>query len=165
MSLLNNKANIITDTSLVILPKWDPNSWFGQLNRTMDIVAWITAEKSQAHDDVMKWKHFPRNWPFVQGIHRSPVNSPHKGQCRVALMFYLICPWINTWVNNCGAGDLRCNRAHYDIIVMRSLEGPPPGGYWVTFWSYGQPLKGLLGKLPGFITCVGQENIPINFDF
>ena len=29
------------------------------------------------HDDVIKWKHFPRYWPFV---HRSPVNSPHKGQ-------------------------------------------------------------------------------------
>ena len=26
---------------------------------------------STAHDDVIKWKHFPRNWPFVQGIHRS----------------------------------------------------------------------------------------------
>ena len=30
------------------------------------------------HDDVIKWKHFPRNWPFVRGIHRLPVNSPHK---------------------------------------------------------------------------------------
>ena len=31
------------------------------------------------HDDVIKWKHFPRYWPFVRGIHRWPVNSPHKG--------------------------------------------------------------------------------------
>ena len=23
-----------------------------------------------AHDDVIKWKHFPRYWPFVWGIHR-----------------------------------------------------------------------------------------------
>ena len=30
------------------------------------------------HDDVIKWKHFPRYWPFVRGIHRWPVNSPHK---------------------------------------------------------------------------------------
>ena len=30
------------------------------------------------HDDVMKWRHFPRYWPFVRGIHRSPVNSPHS---------------------------------------------------------------------------------------
>ena len=34
------------------------------------------------HDDVIKWKHFPRYWPFVWRIHRSPVNSPHKGQWR-----------------------------------------------------------------------------------
>ena len=32
------------------------------------------------HDDVIKWKHFPRNRPFVRGIHRSPMHSPHKGQ-------------------------------------------------------------------------------------
>ena len=32
------------------------------------------------HDDVIKWKHFPRNWPFVREIHQSPVNFPHNGQ-------------------------------------------------------------------------------------
>ena len=58
-----------------------------------------------AHDDVIKWKHFPRYWPFVRGIHRSPVNSPHKGQWRGALMFSLICVWMNGWVNNREAGD------------------------------------------------------------
>ena len=46
------------------------------------------------HDDVITWKHFPRFWPFMRGIHRSPVNSPHKGQRRGALMFSLICVWI-----------------------------------------------------------------------
>ena len=29
------------------------------------------------HDDVIKWKHFPRYWPFVRESHRSPMNSPH----------------------------------------------------------------------------------------
>ena len=52
------------------------------------------------HDDVIERKHFPRYCPFVRGIHRSPVNSPHKGQWRGALMFSLICAWINGWVNN-----------------------------------------------------------------
>ena len=47
-------------------------------------ITWCT------HDDVIKWKHFPRNWPFVREIHRSPVNFPHKGQLRGALMFSLI---------------------------------------------------------------------------
>ena len=70
------------------------------------------------HDDVIKWKHFPRYWSFVRGIHRSPVNSTHKGQWRGALMFSLICDWINGWVNNRGAGDLRRYRAHYDVTVM-----------------------------------------------
>ena len=70
------------------------------------------------HDDVIKWKHFPRYWPFVRGIHRSPVNSPHKGQWRGALMFTLICARINGWVNNREAGDLRRYSTHYDVIVM-----------------------------------------------
>ena len=67
---------------------------------------------------VIKWKHFPRYWPFVRRIHRSPVNSPHKGQWRGALMFSLICVWINGWVNNREAGDLRRYRAHHDVTVM-----------------------------------------------
>ena len=43
------------------------------------------------HDDVIKWKHIPRYWPFVRGIDHSPVNSPHKDQWREALVFSLIC--------------------------------------------------------------------------
>ena len=68
--------------------------------------------------DVIKWKHFPRNWPFVREIHRSPVNFPLKGQWRGALMFSLIYAWINDWVNNREAGDLRRQHGHYDVIVM-----------------------------------------------
>ena len=59
------------------------------------------------HDVVIKWKHFPRYWPFVRGIQRSPMNSPHKGQWRGALMFSLICVWINDLVNSRESGDLR----------------------------------------------------------
>ena len=64
------------------------------------------------HDDVIKWKHFPHYWPFVRGIWL------HKGQRRGALTFSLICAWINGWLNNREAGDLRCHRAHYDVTVM-----------------------------------------------
>ena len=53
------------------------------------------------------------------GIHRSPVNSLHKGQWRGALTFSLICAGINRWVNNREAGDLRRHRAHYDVILMK----------------------------------------------
>ena len=70
------------------------------------------------HDDVIKWKHFPRYWPFMRGIHRWPVNSPHKGQWRGALMFSLICVWTNRWVNKGDAGGLRRHWAHYSATVM-----------------------------------------------
>ena len=79
----------------------------------------IRGQRAFSHDDVIKWKHFPRYWPFVRGIHRSPVNSPHKGQWHGALMLSLICVWINGRVNNREAGDLRRNRQHYDVSVMR----------------------------------------------
>ena len=71
-------------------------------------------QKTLYHDDVIKWKHFPRYWLFARGIHR----SAHKGQRRGALVFSLICAWINSWVNNREAGDLRRHRAPYDVSVM-----------------------------------------------
>ena len=70
------------------------------------------------HDAIIKWKQFPQYWPFVQGIHWSPVNSPHKGQWCWALMFSFICAGINGWVNNREADDLRRHHAHYDVTVM-----------------------------------------------
>ena len=71
-----------------------------------------------AHDDIIKWKHFPHYWSFVRGIHWSPVNSPHKGLWRGALMLSLIWAWISGWINNREAGNLRRLLAHYDVIVM-----------------------------------------------
>ena len=65
-------------------------------------------------------KYFPRYWPFLPGIRRPPVNSPHKGQWRGALMFSLICAWTNGWVNIRDAGDLRRHRPHYEVTVMPS---------------------------------------------
>ena len=76
------------------------------------------------YDDVIKWKHFPRNWSFVRWLHRSPANSPHKGQWRGALIFSLICVWINVWVNNREACDLRRYRPHYDDIEMVTRDKP-----------------------------------------
>ena len=66
-----------------------------------------------SHDDVIKWRHFSRYWPFVRGIHRSLADSPHKGQCRGALIFSL-----NGWANNRDARDFRRHRAHYHVTVI-----------------------------------------------
>ena len=79
------------------------------------------------HDDVIKWKHFARY--FVWRIHRK---IPNKGQRRGALLFSLTIAWINGWVNNRGAGDLRRHRAHYDVIVMAlgQSRGCPVPAKW-----------------------------------
>ena len=67
---------------------------------------------------VIKWKYFPRYWAFVRGIHLSPVNSPHKGQWRGALIVSLICVWTNDWIHNRYAGDLRHHRTYYRVTGM-----------------------------------------------
>ena len=66
------------------------------------------------HDDVIKWKHFPRYWPFVRGIHRSPVNSPHKRP--VVRNFDVFSDLrLNKRLSRQSWGHL----AHYDVIVMQ----------------------------------------------
>ena len=82
------------------------------------------------HDCVIKWKHFSRYRPFVRGIHRWPVNCPHQGQWRGALVFSLIWAWTNGWVNNRDAGDLRHHRAHYEVHVMDLFFATFTGELW-----------------------------------
>ena len=67
------------------------------------------------HVDVIKRKHLPCYQPLA------PVNFPHKGQWRGALIFHLICAWINGWQKNREAGDLRRHRAHYDVTIIQFL--------------------------------------------
>ena len=58
----------------------------------------------------------------------SPVTGEfpaHIGQWCRALMFSLMCTWINSWANNGEAGDLRLHRAHYYVTVV----------HWVHFLS------------------------------
>ena len=69
-------------------------------------------------DDDIKWKHFPRYWPFVRG--NSPIPGEFPAQRPVTRSFdvFFICVWISDWVNNGKAGDLTRYRAPYDVIVM-----------------------------------------------
>ena len=68
------------------------------------------------------WRHqmetFSALLAFCAGNSPVPGEFPHKGQCRGALMFSLICAWTNRQVNNREAGDLRRHQAHYDVSVM-----------------------------------------------
>ena len=74
------------------------------------------------HIDLPWWRHQMKTFSALLAICAGnspvPVNSPHKGQWRGALMFSLNCTWINGWVNNRESGDLRRHSAHYDVIVM-----------------------------------------------
>ena len=88
-------------------------------------------------DDVIKWKRFPRYWPFVRGIRRSspsvststwfPLTQTLSQMIRFPTqrlvtrnfdVFVDAPEWINGWINNHAAGDLRRHRTHYDVIVM-----------------------------------------------
>ena len=100
----------------LFIPAWDTTS--GTKVLIDEIICVFGPYNPPCHDEVIKWKHFPRYWPFVRGIHRASVNSPHKGQWRGALMCPLICDWINGWVNNHEADHLRRHQAHYDVTVI-----------------------------------------------
>ena len=89
------------------------------------------------HDDVIKSKHFPRRRPFVRGIHRSSVNSAHKGQWRRAYVFYM--PLNKRLSKQWWAWWLRRHRAHYDVIEMILS--------WMNVWS------ALLRQWSGILPC------------
>ena len=95
-------------------------NWF---NFELDLVK--TTRLTNVFIDPTWWRHqmetFAALLALCAGNSPVPVNSPHKGQWRGALMFSLICVWINGWVNNREAGDLRLYRAHYDVTVMSVL--------------------------------------------
>ena len=90
---------------------------------TNDINNCLTAVAVKAR--MSWWRHqmetFSALLALCAGNSPVPVNSTHKGQWRGALMFSLICVWINDWVNNREAGDLRRYCAHYDVFVMLRL--------------------------------------------
>ena len=112
-------------------------------------------EEKYFHEDVIKWKHFPRYHSFVRGIHRSPENSPHKGQWRGALMFSLICAWINCRVNSREAGDLRRHRAHYGVIVMYKIVYVAWYPYILAFLCNSIALSCV--RLPHFPNTMGSD--------
>ena len=58
--MLDNKGNI-----------GDKYSICNEIDTPMCIIAFSSC--GFIYDDVIKWEHFPRFWPFVRGIHRSPV--------------------------------------------------------------------------------------------
>ena len=90
------------------------------------VVQWIQRDmvgyskvwfSNSLHDDVIKWKHFPRYWPFLRGIpgHRW---LPRTKASDASFDVFFDLRWLNGWVNKREPGDLRHHRAHYDVTVM-----------------------------------------------
>ena len=71
-----------------------------------------------SHDDVIKWKHFPRYWPFVRGFTGHRWIPRTKASDAKLWCFLWSAPWINGCINNLEAGDLKRHLAHYDVTVM-----------------------------------------------
>ena len=94
---------------------------------------------------------------FGEFTARPPVNSPHKGQWRGALIFSLICTRINGWENNGEAGDLRRHRAYYDVTVTcRSPYAAPGSNKAQTdpIWSLIDSHKGpVIRNFDVFLSC------------
>ena len=94
------------------------HTWIGKLWSTKSVLLWRLCETW--------WRHQMETFSALLAICARnspiPVNSPHKGQWRGAFMFSLICVWINGWGNDREAGDLRRNRAYYDVIVMVKIS-------------------------------------------
>ena len=107
--------------SLICISKKDP-CIYGTVNW---VLVYVSCSE-QNHYLNPWWRHqmetFSALLAICAGNSPVPVNSPHKGQWRGALMFPLIYAWINAWVNNPEAGDLRRNRAHYDVSVMHWMN-------------------------------------------
>ena len=86
----------------------------------------LVANHNKTQQSGTWWRHqmetFSTLLALCAGNSPVPVNSPHKDQLRGALMFSLICAWINARVNNREAGDLRRHRGHYDVNVMNLMH-------------------------------------------
>ena len=64
------------------------------------------------HDDVIKWKHFPRYWTVMRGVHRWPTQRPVTRSFDV---FIDLC--LNKRQSKQSWGSWR-HRSHCDVTVM-----------------------------------------------
>ena len=78
------------------------------------ILFWLTSKKHQTSSLLALSKGDP---PVTGGVSLQRASKYGK-RLQFMMMFSLICTWINGWVNNRDAGDLRRHRAHYDVTVM-----------------------------------------------
>ena len=136
-----------------------PNCW-SYCSGLSVLIAYGATRANEFDDDVIKWKHFPRYWPFGRGIHRSPVNSLHKSQWRGALMFFfylrlnkrLSKQSLGWWCETPSCSLWR----HYNVTEHRRIRMG-----WVNVWDIGSwilPLKSMNCRRP----CKNSLEIKLN---
>ena len=71
---------------------------------------------------IIWWRHqmetFSVLLPTCVGNSTVPGEFPTQRPVMRSFDVFFICVWINSWVNNREASDLRVYRAHYDVTVM-----------------------------------------------
>ena len=117
-----NKVCLILETKREEYGKIDhkcslPTILQPQKNKAQHIRVHIVCMEN--HDGVIKWKHFPRYWPFVRWIHRPPVDSFTKTSAAELWCFL----WsANGRTNNWDADDLRRHCTDYDVTDMENIQ-------------------------------------------
>ena len=101
--------------------KWSNKDYMICLNYcTVSIYSLLLTFPWHSINIIVWWRHQIETFSALLALcaRNSPVTGefPHKGQWRVALMFSLICAWINGWVNNREAGD------SYAIAVIMTSQ-------------------------------------------
>ena len=69
-----------------------------------------------SHDDIIKCTHLPRQWPFVRGIHRSPVDSPHKGHVTGTFDVPFLLIRTDGWTNTRLTGNSRRHDSQFTSL-------------------------------------------------
>ena len=74
------------------------------------------------------WRHQMETFSALLAICAGNSQVTGEFPSQRPVMFSSIGAWLNGWVNNGEAGDLRRHRAHYDVTVMEYLH--PTENYW-----------------------------------
>ena len=117
------------------------------------------------HDNMVTWNYmmtssvetFSALLAICAGNSPVPGEFPAQRPGRGALMFSLICVWMNVWVNN--REDLRLYSTHYDITVMIFHVTEPLWGEYIGQLPSQRPSG---AELWCFLWCMNENMVPAN---
>ena len=131
---------------------WCPNIFNIQTQLSAVVCVCLLWVQSVSHDmtrGIPWWRHqmeiFPRHWHLVRGIHRSPVNSPHKGQWRGALTFSLICVRTAVYSHSTVSPLYSCHK-NMSWVWKKIKDVMPKYWQWLVFYFQDQLLNYVKNK-------------------